>query len=244
MIYTESDLIIPTLNYLLLNKESGLTTSQLISLLSQELEISGRDAEIIRGRSDTYFSQKVRNLVSHRTLDGKGLASYESVGRDGLHKITGKGEKYLLENINGFTFILNNNFNKDQRKQIIDGDYENLIIEEGFTKFSQIKIKIRSRRLVKIARRHYSLNGKIYCSACSFGFEDFYGEIGRGYIEIHHLKPIFAYEDSLEQNINEALENVAPVCSNCHRMIHRKSDQLLSIPSLQALIQGHGIFNR
>lgn len=244
MIYTESDLIMPTLNYLLLNKESGLTTSQLIVLLSQELEISGRDAEIIKGRSDTYFSQKVRNLVSHRTLESKGLASYKSVGRDGLHKITEKGEKYLLENINGFTFIFDNNFDEDQRKEVIDGDYKNLIIEEGFTKFSQIKAKTRSRKLVEIARRHYSLNGKIYCSACNFGFEDFYGEIGRGYIEIHHLRPIFAYEDSLEQNINEALKNVAPVCSNCHRMIHRKSNQLLSIPSLQALIHGHGVFNR
>jgi len=244
MIYTESDLIIPTLNYLLLNKEAGLTTSQLISLLSEELEVSGRDAETIVGRNDTYFSQKVRNLVSHRTLENKELASYERVGRDGLHKITDAGEKYLLENINGFTFIFDNNFSENQRREVIDNDYENLIIEEGYTKFSQIKTKTRSRKLVEAAKRHFAINEKIYCSACNFGFEDFYGEIGRGYIEIHHIKPIFAYESSLEQNINDAIENVTPVCSNCHRMIHKKRDEILLIPSLQTLIESNGIFNR
>ncbi|NQU77272.1 HNH endonuclease [Candidatus Falkowbacteria bacterium] len=244
MIYSESDLIIPALNYLLLNKETGLTTSMLIALLSRELEITGRDAQIITGRNDTYFSQKVRNLVSHRTLEGKALASYSRIKGDGLHKITDKGERYLLENINNFTFILDNNFNEEQRKDIIEKDYSDLIIEEGFIKFSRVKTKTRSRRLVKTAKEYYSKNNKIYCSACNFNFEDFYGEIGTGYIEIHHLKPIFAYEDNIEQNLSEALVNVAPVCSNCHRIVHRKSDKLLSIPSLQDLINLYGEYSR
>ena len=242
MIYSENDLIIPTLNYLLLNKENGLRTSELILLLSNELEISGHDLEIISGRNDTYFSQKVRNLVSHRTLESKDLATYDKLERDGLHKITDKGEKYLLENINNFTFILDNNFNEIQRKDVIEKDYSNLIIEEGFTKFSQIKTKSRSRKLVIIAKEHYSQNGKIYCSACNFNFENFYGEVGKGYIEIHHLKPIFAKEENFEQSVSEAISGVVPVCANCHKIIHRKNDQLLSIPSLQELIRVNGIY--
>ena len=244
MIYSESDLIIPTLNYLVLHKETGLKTSELIVLLSEELEISGRDAEILTGRSDTYFSQKVRNLVSHRTLESKGLATYTRIEQDGLHKITDKGEKYLLENINNFVFILDNNFDEVQRRDVIEKDYLNLIIEEGFTKFSEIKTKTRSRKLVEIAKKYYSQYGKIYCSACNFNFEEFYGEIGKGFIEIHHLKPIFAYEDNLEQSINNALNNVSPLCSNCHSIIHRNNDQLLSIPSLQDLINKYGNYSR
>lgn len=244
MIYSESDLIVPTLNYLLLNKDRGLTTSQLIGLLSDELEISGRDAEILSGRSDTYFSQKVRNLVSHRTLESKGLASYVRTEHDGLHRITDVGEKYLLENINNFTFILDNNFNEIQRKEVIERDYSNLVIEEGFIKFSQIKTKNRSRKLVDIAKQHYSVGGKIYCSVCNFNFENFYGETGRGYIEIHHLKPIFTYESNIEQFLIDALNNVAPVCANCHRIIHRNNDQLLSIPSLKELVNSNGEYSR
>lgn len=244
MIYSESDLIIPTLNYLLLHKEKGLKTSELIILLSNELEVSGRDAEILVGRSDTYFSQKVRNLVSHRTLENKGLATYKKIERDGLHKITDAGEKYLLENINNFTFILDNNFNEEQRKDVIEKDYSDLIIEEGFTKFSQVKTKLRSRKLVVIAKKHYSQNGKIYCLACNFNFESFYGEIGKGYIEIHHLNPIFARESNFEQSISKAVDGVVPVCANCHRIIHRKNDQLLTIPSLQELIRANGAYQR
>lgn len=244
MLYSENDLIIPTLSYLSQNKECGLRTSQLIALLSQELEISGKDAKIIAKRKDTYFSQKVRNLVSHRTLEKKGLASYASIGRDGLHKITNKGEKYLIENISNFNFILDNKFSEEQRKKIIDKDYSNLVVEEGFIRFNQVKTKARSRKLVEIAKRHYMRDGNLFCSACNFNFEKFYGEVGKGYIEIHHLKPIFAYEDKLEQSLNEALKNVAPVCSNCHRVIHRSNDQLLSIPSLQKIIKEYGDYGR
>lgn len=244
MTYSENDLIIPTLTYLLFNKKNGLKTSQLIALLSDELEISGHDAEILNGRSDTYFSQKVRNLVSHRTLENKRLATYERVERDGLHKITDQGEKYLLENLNNFTFIIDNNFSEEQRKDVIEKDYSNLIIEEGFTIFSQVKTKQRSRKLIVIAKEYYSQNGKLFCSACNFNFEDFYGEIGKEFIEIHHLDPIFAREDNFEQSINEALSKVIPMCSNCHRMIHRKKDQILSIPSLQELISVNGIYQR
>jgi len=244
MIYSEQDLIIPALNYLLLHKEQGLKTSELIDLLSKELEISGRDAEILSERNDTHFSQKVRNLVSHRTLEKKGLADYERIRNDGLHKITNEGEKYLLKNINNFAFILDNNFSEPQRKQVIEADYLNLVIEEGFTKFSQVKTKIRSRKLVEVAKKNFSKNGKIFCSACNFNFEYFYGEVGKGYIEIHHLEPIFAKEDNFIQSVKEAINNVVPVCANCHRIIHRRSDQLLSIPSLQELINANGRFMR
>jgi hypothetical protein len=244
MVYSEADLIIPVLNHLLLNKEAGLKTSDLIRLLSEELEISGKDAEILKDRKDTHFSQKVRNLVSHRTFIKKGLITYEKIGKDGLHKITNLGESYLLNNINNFNFIVDNNFDENQRKEIIDKDYSNLVIEEGFTKFTQIKTKARSRKLVEIAKDYYSKDGKIYCAACNFNFEDFYGEIGKGYIEIHHIEPIFAKEDNFEQLAKEALSKVVPVCANCHRIIHRQQDKLLSISSLQELVSSFGKYQK
>lgn len=65
--YTETDLIIPALQFI---KEgpNGVTTSPLIAHLINVLKPSGHDMEIIPGRNDTYFSQKVRNLKSHNTL--------------------------------------------------------------------------------------------------------------------------------------------------------------------------------
>jgi hypothetical protein len=64
---SEKDLILPALYFI--NREPGITTSRLKLLLVEFLKPTGKDAEIARNRSDTYFEQKVRNLVSsHRTL--------------------------------------------------------------------------------------------------------------------------------------------------------------------------------
>ena len=41
-------------------------------------------------------------------------------------------------------------------------------------------------------------------------------------IEIHHVKPIFMYEgNTFEKVVDDALQNLLPVCPNCHRVIHK-----------------------
>jgi hypothetical protein len=80
--YTESQIRDEALKELLAAPGCRLTTTQLIDRLSARLPISGRDAQIAYGRSDTYFSQKVRNLVSHRNqstgLQARDLADYDA----------------------------------------------------------------------------------------------------------------------------------------------------------------------
>jgi 5-methylcytosine-specific restriction protein A len=50
-------------------------------------------------------------------------------------------------------------------------------------------------------------------------FESTYGEIGRGFIHIHHLKPISTVggEYSIDPNTD-----LVPVCPNCHAMMHQR----------------------
>lgn len=66
-IYSEEDLIIPALFELYFNRD-GMTTSMLIKAITENLQPEGEDAEILFGRKDSRFSQKVRNLVSHKRL--------------------------------------------------------------------------------------------------------------------------------------------------------------------------------
>lgn len=77
MVYTESDLIIPALQFFKENPD-GATTSQLIKHLEKVLKPSEHDMDILAGRKDTYFSQKVRNLKSHDTLTRMGVAEYKN----------------------------------------------------------------------------------------------------------------------------------------------------------------------
>lgn len=72
-----------------------MTTSDLIRELTVILKPDGHDDEILAGRNDTYFSQKVRNLVSHRTLIGPGLETYDAAHQH--HAITPAGRRYLHE---------------------------------------------------------------------------------------------------------------------------------------------------
>lgn len=69
--------------------------------------------------------------------------------------------------------------------------------------------------------------GKLCCEACGFDFKEVYGEIGDGCCEVHHLQSL-SKADGL---VKTELEDLAIVCSNCHRIIHR-TDPMIPISSL------------
>ena len=70
----EADLLIPTLRILARQPNGRMSTSRLIVELEGILKPTGKDAEIIEGRHDTYFSQIVRNIVSHKAMAGNLIA--------------------------------------------------------------------------------------------------------------------------------------------------------------------------
>ena len=57
------------------------------------------------------------------------------------------------------------------------------------------------------------------CAVCDFNFKVTYGDIGETYIEVHHLKPL---AEVGEEHLINPIEDLRPVCANCHRMLHRK----------------------
>jgi predicted HNH restriction endonuclease len=234
MRYTESDLILPTLEVLVKSK-SGVSTSQLIDILTKELQPSGKDAEILAKRKDTRFSQKVRNLKSHDTLTRKDLATYSG----GVFKITPKGKEYLEHGYQGIVRSLQDQgFSEEEREKEFKEDYKNLIIEEGVLITKDIKLRKRSGRLTKLAKKHYAKRGRISCEVCGFDFHKTYGELGQGYIEIHHKHPMHSHDISGEKiKIITALKAVAPLCSNCHRMIHRNRGIIVKISELKKIVK-------
>lgn len=70
------------------------------------------------------------------------------------------------------------------------------------------------------------------CSVCSFNFESFYGDIGKNFIHVHHLKPISSIGKNYVLNPKDDLR---PVCPNCHAMLH-KYNPPLSIEELKLKI--------
>lgn len=93
----ERDLIVPALKAAAASPGGEITTSKLIEVLTDEFEPDGQDAQTLDGRSDTYFSQKVRNLISHRStgtsMFSRGYADYLD-GSESI-RITDSGRAFL-----------------------------------------------------------------------------------------------------------------------------------------------------
>lgn len=78
----------------------------------------------------------------------------------------------------------------------------------------------RNAELVRRAKEEaFRLNGGLSCMCCGFDFFEKYGELGKGYIEAHHTKPVSELHEDGETT---KTKDLALVCSNCHRMLHRR----------------------
>jgi 5-methylcytosine-specific restriction protein A len=70
------------------------------------------------------------------------------------------------------------------------------------------------------ARRECVAKKGYRCMVCGVDFEATYGEVGKGFIHVHHLTPISSIGKEYELNVDTDL---VPVCPNCHYMLHRKN---------------------
>ena len=90
---------------------------------------------------------------------------------------------------------------------------------EGALKYRQHAARERNPKLVKNAKeRARKADGTLKCAACEFDFRAVYGAIGEDFIECHHTIPV----SELKSGGKTRLEDVALLCSNCHRMVHRR----------------------
>lgn len=72
----EDELVIPALEIMGKEPNGEITTTNLKEKLAEHFQPAGEDAEILDGRLDTKFTQKVRNLKSHKKLQKDGLADH------------------------------------------------------------------------------------------------------------------------------------------------------------------------
>lgn len=231
---SEGELIIPVLRHLR-DHPDGLTTTNLIGLLEKELKPVGHDAEIIQGRKDTYFSQKVRNLKSHDTLTQKRLSTYQK----GVFRITDAGRKYIEDNEPVFEALKRLGFTSRQIDREIENDYSTVIIEEGALSKIPTNHRERSSKLRKIAIDEFKErnDGRLACDVCGFDFENTYGSLGKDFIHIHHKSPVHMMDiEGSAQSVSKALKKLVPLCANCHAMIHREQDHLLSPEELRLVM--------
>lgn len=106
------------------------------------------------------------------------------------------------------------------QEQVTDVDYgDDSEFPEGKETERKHKARERNQALIKRVKASFKQkHGKLYCQVCDFSFYDKYGEIGDDFIEAHHIIPLSELKGEEKTNPRD----IALVCSNCHRMLHRK----------------------
>ncbi len=106
--------------------------------------------------------------------------------------------------------------------------YDYGLFPEGAARTVQINAYERSAEAREKCIEHF----KAICFVCKFDFGKFYGDIGKGYIHVHHILPL--HKIGKQYNVDPK-NDLRPVCANCHAMIHRRNETL-SIEELRGHI--------
>jgi hypothetical protein len=133
-------------------------------------------------------------------------------------------QKYLCAGISLINFP---NLNDIGEYGVMEGDK----VTKEHVRLEQTK---RNLEIVKLAKNiAFQRDGKLLCECCKFDFVKTYGSLGHKFIEGHHK--VFINNGPRETKIGD----IALVCSNCHRMLHRRNvdGSFNSIKQLQKILQ-------
>lgn len=118
-----------------------------------------------------------------------------------------------------------------RREDLPDVDLADEGGSEGALRLRSHLVRERKRSRVSAKKRKVlDKEGRLRCEVCDFDFEHFYGVIGKGFCEVHHRTPLA----EVEGQVTTKLKDLAILCSNCHRMAHRKP--MPTLDELRAMI--------
>jgi 5-methylcytosine-specific restriction protein A len=101
----------------------------------------------------------------------------------------------------------------------VEGEDE---VREGRLLFRRHWVRERDRGVV--SRKKAAIlkaGGRLACQVCGFDFGEQYGELGEDFIECHHVVPL-----AVSGETTTRLDDLALLCSNCHRMVHHREPWL------------------
>lgn len=98
---------------------------------------------------------------------------------------------------------------------------------------------VRYERSPKLRRQAIAIHG-VACNACGFDFGKAYGEHAKGFIHVHHVKPISEFEG--DQVVDPATDLIT-LCANCHAAVHKRPNELLSVEQLKSILHGRWLFD-
>lgn len=124
-----------------------------------------------------------------------------------------------------FEDIIANRFNDEAKYGLYDES------KKYVSSFSQM------RRSKEARDKCIELKG-CYCNICGFDFQKIYGDLGKDYIEVHHIISIDNLINAIDYEGTDPKKDLIPLCSNCHSMIHREKPPY-SPDEIKEIINSH-----
>lgn len=193
-----------------------------LSELLNKLPIHSNRPDEEKFRNPNGVTLKLGNFLAlDPNYSGKGMESYskldEAVFNEYFENLIELRD--VAEGIKKVTISLDYSTNVSS----IESDEIEENVREGKVLYKMHKVRERDRKIItKKKAKVFSEKGKLECECCGFDFEKTYGEIGKGFMECHHIIPLNKFNDSKETK----LEDLALVCSNCHRMLHNRISEI------------------
>ena len=164
-----------------------------------------------------YMELELLNELNDEKLDFTSLQENGLNGNvQGPFPLKGDFKKYVKE--------ISNNKNSKSTTELENTEYI-----EGKP---YIQYGMKYERNQALRKKAIEIHGTT-CKVCGFNFKSQYGDLGEGFIEIHHIKPMFSIKKEVTVNPEDDL---IPLCSNCHKMIHTNPKQPLSIDELSRIV--------
>jgi 5-methylcytosine-specific restriction enzyme A len=123
------------------------------------------------------------------------------------------------------------------RNKILNSRMELSLADEECESLTEGRRKVYISQKIERDIRLRSMAIKIHgtsCKACGFNFGLVYGEWGKDFIEVHHLVPLGNNE--VNERNTDPVKDLIVLCSNCHRMVHRKKGITLTLEELKQKI--------
>lgn len=100
--------------------------------------------------------------------------------------------------------------------------------KEGALEYKSVKVYERS----KINRAACIEIHGTSCKICKMNFKEVYGDLGEGFIHVHHITPLSSIG---KEYVLDPGKDLIPVCPNCHSMLHRRNP-VLHVEELEKMI--------
>ena len=105
----------------------------------------------------------------------------------------------------------------------LDVNPETLPADRTYSAGAKRRVTVNAYERDPEARRACIAHHGTRCKVCGFDFERVYGDLGSGFVHVHHLRPLALTASEYQLN---PLTDLVPVCPNCHAMLHRTSPPL------------------